>query len=370
MRYKSFISFWFSRACLLIIGVVAAAMIAELILGSASFLYTKWQILKYRNISKYPVGEMAKDGHIFRILCFGDSSTYGRGVSPEYSYPYQLLAMLSKIKEKRFEIIVVSTGGVNSSQLTNRYERILQKEKFDLVVFQGGINDVHKFKECNFTLYRRNSFIKFGVNSRVLSLLKGALWNKSILPESINFFKYEEYGIGKHIFLDQKSLDKLYRYNLSRLMQLSKKYKVALWVQNYHSNGWMDPQIVLDKVLKDFDLYIIDQKSIFEYARGIRMKGDDGWHPNAYGYHLIACLIYNHMLKEGVITGNEYDIFGEIDMLRAYIKNKDHGYEYIMENEVVFNEKEFLAILRNLGIKLFFEDQRSLYFQMRSIFKE
>lgn len=74
-------------------------------------------------------------GH--KILCLGDSFTYGLGAAPEESYPYQLQRLLSG---RGYAVTVVNGGVVtqNSSQLVAGLQHNIDKERPDAIVLLTG----------------------------------------------------------------------------------------------------------------------------------------------------------------------------------------------------------------------------------------
>lgn len=72
------------------------------------------------------------------ILAFGDSLTYGHGVSTKYSYPAQM-------QEKTgIKVINAGVSGELSSQGLSRLPALLKKYKPDLVILCHGGNDILK----------------------------------------------------------------------------------------------------------------------------------------------------------------------------------------------------------------------------------
>lgn len=306
----------FYKVILVVFGIIAGLIIAESALKIYSVIFLRSQNLQYDKISgNYKADH--KNGDIFKILCIGDSSTLGMGVRPEYSYPCQLLNLLEQKEKGRFEITVRSSGGANSSDLVNRCEEYLRTGDFDLVIFQGGINDAHCFSDSRIPLYG-NGFVKYLNRFKLFYLCKIFLGQKNPLPEWIDFTKSGDYGIGKSLFLDRDALRKIFEYNFGKLAAISKEHKALLWVQNYHKDGWMNPEEVLDKVIGKLNIETVDQKSVFNYAEGLNIRSKDKWHPNDYGYYLIARIIYNKMIEKNIISGDKYDLYSEIDAIRQH----------------------------------------------------
>lgn len=77
-----------------------------------------------------------------RILCVGDSHTYGSGVGVAESYPAQLEHMLNQQNpELRFEVLNLGVPGSNSAFVANRLERQILRYRPALVIVWTGINN-------------------------------------------------------------------------------------------------------------------------------------------------------------------------------------------------------------------------------------
>ena len=89
-----------------------------------------------------------KDKNVFRILCLGDSSTFGLGVQLQDTYHALLENRLNKEfgqRGRRFEIINAGVTGYTSCQGLGLYKLKGFKYTPDIVTFYFGINDGKKF---------------------------------------------------------------------------------------------------------------------------------------------------------------------------------------------------------------------------------
>lgn len=90
-------------------------------------------------------------GNKFRILCFGDSWTFGWGVSNENSWPHKLEELLHKAGKTNVEVINCGRGGQYTSTYLQYMERAVPMLKPDLVLV--GIlqeDDLAQLFEMNF----------------------------------------------------------------------------------------------------------------------------------------------------------------------------------------------------------------------------
>lgn len=82
-----------------------------------------------------------RDG-AFRILCVGDSNTYGAGVSRNHAYPQRLERILNQAPTRgAIEVVNLGVPGTNSSQVANRLPDYLDLYDPDLVIVLIGYND-------------------------------------------------------------------------------------------------------------------------------------------------------------------------------------------------------------------------------------
>lgn len=78
---------------------------------------------------------------LMRIICLGDSYTFGTDVDDEYTYPGQLQDLLNQARAARFEVINAGVMGYSSRQgLVYLREKLLNLEP-DLVILEFGLND-------------------------------------------------------------------------------------------------------------------------------------------------------------------------------------------------------------------------------------
>jgi lysophospholipase L1-like esterase len=77
-----------------------------------------------------------------RILCLGDSNTYGIFVRPNQSYPRQLEALFSQRDgQPPVEVLNLGYPGTNSSRLASQFREMLASIEPDQVIVMIGVND-------------------------------------------------------------------------------------------------------------------------------------------------------------------------------------------------------------------------------------
>ncbi len=82
-----------------------------------------------------------------RVVCTGDSNTYGLWVGPEHAYPRLLEERWNATGGDRLEVANLGHPGNNSSQLRNRIDAVLRELRPDVVTILVGANDLWTLPE-------------------------------------------------------------------------------------------------------------------------------------------------------------------------------------------------------------------------------
>ena len=103
------------------------------------------RIIGYMHLESVEKGFGKKEPGKYRILCLGDSLTYGVDVARGRTYPKQLENLLkNKFKDKDISVINKGMAGYNSAQVLNELESNLEEVNPDMVtVLIGAQNDVN-----------------------------------------------------------------------------------------------------------------------------------------------------------------------------------------------------------------------------------
>lgn len=83
-----------------------------------------------------------ESGAKHRILCVGDSHTWGAGLPREESYPSHLQRTLDDLAPAEYSVINVGLPGMNTSQVRNRLPMWLNRYHPDVVIVWAGINNI------------------------------------------------------------------------------------------------------------------------------------------------------------------------------------------------------------------------------------
>lgn len=82
------------------------------------------------------------DKHGLRIICAGDSFTYGLGVPKEESYPAQLEEILrQRYPQLNIQVLNYGQPGLNSTMLAERMPQLIRETSADMAIVMIGMND-------------------------------------------------------------------------------------------------------------------------------------------------------------------------------------------------------------------------------------
>lgn len=116
-----------------VLGKILFSTLLTLLLLEVVFRFAGWAILS-RMDSGGERGEI-------KILCLGDSFTYGVGAKRENSYPMQLQRILEKKDGCSAKVINRGIPGMNTSLIRENLEENLLKFNPDIVIVMAGVNN-------------------------------------------------------------------------------------------------------------------------------------------------------------------------------------------------------------------------------------
>jgi len=102
-----------------------------------------WQLKINSQQIRSPYKVNPKTANSYRIVCLGDSITFGLEVDDQYTYPAQLQSILNNSSGRPLNAEVINAGvwGFSSRQGLVYLEQRLLKYEPDLVILEFGIND-------------------------------------------------------------------------------------------------------------------------------------------------------------------------------------------------------------------------------------
>lgn len=116
-----------------------------------------------------------------RVLCVGDSHTYGAGVPEPDSYPAHLQRLLDERAPRRYAVLNLGVPGMNTTQVLNRLPLNVARFHPDVLVVWCGINDAWNNAEVDSTASVWRRWIEtVGSRSRLYRLLRVWLHDRKL----------------------------------------------------------------------------------------------------------------------------------------------------------------------------------------------
>lgn len=317
------------KLLLIFFGLLISIIFAEVLFRISGFIANKTMIKSVKAVKNTDS----------RILCIGDSSTYGLGASntDKFSYPAQLQALLNeKAHNRKFQVLNFGVPGMNSSQVLHRFRENLLEYKPDIVIAMIGINDPWNLEENNIL----QEYNEKGIPERFFSGFQ-LLLNKSrvyqffkliyvsseykdtkkksnqissqepVIPDFDDKTKSKGFIFGKRYPLKSAALYNALENNITGLKLLAEENRVAIIFMKYHNTGWGGPETIINDTYANLNVPVVDQLAIFKKAEelGLNVRGKDGWHPNDFGYLLMARNIFNKMVDLKIVDSETVEIF-------------------------------------------------------------
>ena len=225
---------------LVLLGLILAFICIELVLDIYSAFY------KNRCLTRYNIPNTPNDS--YKILCLGDSFTWGIGAGFKNSYPAQLEEILNQ-KNKTRKVIIYNLGvpSYNSSQTLIQLKQFLRTIKPNLIIVMVGCNDAWNFKNAHF----KGVYLKIQNNFFLTNLRISKLFNV--------FFERLKYKFKKNNLPEEENIT----IDLVRFYKLNNRYDKAIPI--ILKMFFLNPDSkILQEELKDL---LIRQKKINESIR-------------------------------------------------------------------------------------------------------
>lgn len=256
--------------------------------------------------------KIRKGKNIFRILCLGDSSTFGHNVPLPKTYHALLEDKLneeSKSEKKKFEVINAGVPGYTSAQGLNFYKYKGFTYNPNIVLFYFGLNDSIKRFYLDDKRIMQNKLpfvIKLMLNNYLIRLSSYRLFRKFVATTLDTVRK------GKKENIPRVSLDD-FKNNIIELNQLCKKRHSLLvlisppFCKEKGLNWERGESVILYR--KNLEDLAMQQKIPLIQIREMTEKSDsatglffiDPVHPNILGHKIIMQKIYNFMVATSII---------------------------------------------------------------------
>jgi lysophospholipase L1-like esterase len=293
------------RLALVLMGLVLGVLVLEGGLQAAAFF------VKRSTRSELPAAWVTGN---LRVLCLGDSNTYGLRLPRNEAYPQQLEAIWNeRVKTPKLEVLNLGFPGTNSSRLVRDMPRLLETFDPDIVIVMVGVNDFwtlpyaiddgqgapkaqprKNFIQRHSLLYRLYYLVRRGQVANEVeiimdpqgSLEKGAQHKARVggLEFDMGFVKADEGLQG-----DAEGL----KQNLVRLAGQARSAGTRFYLMTYPSRKdfYRPANDMIEAAARDGGIELIDLEAIFEpicpRVDCPETFFDDG-HPKAPGYRRVA----------------------------------------------------------------------------------
>lgn len=247
---------------------------------------------------------IVKDENTFRILCIGDSITFGYPITlnrPEDAYPKILERPLNiSSGTRKFEVINAGVPGYTSYQGLQYLRHHLLRYKPDLVIAQFGINDAEKacyFEDkdqkiqSDWLIEMQNILIK----SRLYRLFSKVIFCIKCRTVNFNYKKYSNSGDIRRVSPED------YAYNLEKMVKTGKKnnFKVLFIPPARREDG----EIILDEEYIPPQYAMINTYKVFkERESEAELFFNDNVHLTPEGHKIIAEQIYKYLIRQDLIN--------------------------------------------------------------------
>lgn len=190
--------------------------------------------------------EPDKPDDVYRIVCFGGSTTLGTGADLDrYAYPGLLQALFDKTSfasGKKVQVINAGVYGYNSWHSVLRLNTVLNTLHPDMILLMDGLNDVLASKAMTLTALRENNVNQVD-RLKLLTTSEGVAGRIDSLFSKLQFYRLlKKYGgnlLGKEKpsgynlhYLDEKFEMFGYRDNMEKIYQELHSRGVAMCVVN------------------------------------------------------------------------------------------------------------------------------------------
>lgn len=244
-----------------------------------------------------------------RVLCLGDSNTYGLWVERAETYPSQLEKLWNeRIDSPKVEVANLGFPGTNSSRLVRDLPRLLETLAPDVLILMIGVNDfwttpfsidegvdrpIPGFLESHSKLYRAYVLIRRGRDAREPEIVLDPN-AKGFNREDRMRVGDQEFDVSFHTRKGQRAgIEKALHSNLERLIAEARKRGTKVYLMSYPGSIHYYPLTnpIIRSVAQGTRAPLIDLAAVFapfcprpECPRLLFLDH----HPKPHGYRLVA----------------------------------------------------------------------------------
>ncbi len=189
----------------LLLGFVISLLSIEISARSLGLLYRVYR-LENKKITSEPGKQITK------ILCLGDSFTYGEGVGYKESYPAQLEQQLNQgAEQKKFIVFNRGIPGNNSSMVLKKLWVDINTYKPEIALLLIGSNDSTTLEDTDYNFFKSHKLSKFLFFSLQLDICLSKLKTYKLFKIlALNLRNKFDYAIFEEM-ISQKKQDELFK---------------------------------------------------------------------------------------------------------------------------------------------------------------
>jgi lysophospholipase L1-like esterase len=254
---------------------VAVAVLAGVLLVAEGALQVASLLAKDRSMP-------GRGGVTQRILCIGDSHTYGAGVEPTKSYPAQLQRRLDEAEPGRHSVTNLGVPGMNTSQLRHRVPDWLADYEPDVLIVWAGVNNAWNSAEVDAAPTSiQDRLDRILLRSRLYKLVRVQL-HSGELERQVEHQRDTE-G-------DASRVEPRARDDFHAIADLARNEGIRLVFVTYPvSLGWFaEANRAMWQVARERDLFIVDSSASLDRVPLEKREWLWGMHPGADSYAEIA----------------------------------------------------------------------------------
>lgn len=229
--------------------------------------------------------EEHKDAEI-RIVCVGDSHTFGVGTAARYAYPKQLEQLLNiNNPTQRFSVVNLGVPGASTKHQAQELGAFIQRYDAQLVILLTGRNNANEVERWADSVVR----------NRIISRLDSLRSPKFLTALFDRLVKGNTQQRDDYLFQHgQRYTDYLIFY-LEQVRRLCREKGVKLILLSYYNSS--------DDIIKDFARsrsipyfdFTVYFNSLFSRDKRTRYISPDMSHMNHRGYKFFAEQLYNYL---------------------------------------------------------------------------
>jgi lysophospholipase L1-like esterase len=257
-----------------------------------------------------------------RVLCLGDSNTYGIWVERSQAYPQQLEREWNERTDSpKLEVLNLGVPGTNSSRLVSALPELLEAFAPDILIVMVGANDFWTLPVALEDAPEKQPQASFWKRHSLLYRLYYLLQRRRVAnaPEFLRDPDATLDGAGQHrIRAGNRDFEMGFakaepglegdsdglKRNLLRLVELAREAGSSLYLMTYPSQRAFYPRAnyEIESVARQTGTPLIDLSTVFAplcpQDRCPEILLPDG-HPNASGYRTIAEAILGRLAQRG-----------------------------------------------------------------------